>query len=381
MEAAQLLFNLIKLRSYSGEEAEIANYISRYFEALGVKVCRHEGNLYIQIGGLDKSKAFIFNSHMDTVNAGDEKAWKYGACNPTLENEMVVGLGASDMKSGLAASMILAKQYINEKPPIDMWFTYVVKEEEDGSGSKNFAKWFETEGYLKAYKEVAAIFTEPTNLDEIEYGHRGNIFLKAVSLGDTGHASRPKENKKHAVLEMVNFAKKLEEQVGIWAKEFEGGVFDPPTVAIMTSVQAGVIDKNGEIVTGSVNKFPGSCTATFDLRTVPGFHEVAFEKIVKLGKKMGIEVSYLFDPAPSGLTDTSDKIVKIASQVIGEKVKLIVTQGAADMGFFSQLGVKAIILGPGLREQCHQTNEMAPLGHIPKAVEIYHKIVTNWSKN
>lgn len=381
MEAAELLFNLIKLRSYSGEEAEIANYICRYFEVLGVKVCKHEGNLYIQIVGQDRSKAFIFNSHMDTVNAGDEHAWKFGSCNPTLDNGMVVGLGASDMKSGLAASMLLATKYISEKPLVDMWFTYVVKEEEDGSGSKNFAKWFESEGFMKTYKDVAAIFTEPTNMVEIEYGHRGNIFLKAVSTGDTGHASRPKANKKHAVLEMVNFANKLEEQVGIWAKEYEGGVFDPPTVAVLTSIQAGVVVKNNEVVTGSVNKFPGSCMATFDLRTVPGFHEIAFQKIVKLGEEMGVLVTYLYDPAPSGLTEIKERIVQAASEVIGEKVKLVITQGAADMGFLCQIGVKAIIYGPGLREQCHQTNEQAPLSQIDEAVEIYHKIVTNWSKN
>lgn len=379
----KLLSNLIRIKSYSGEEANIRVFIGDWFDGKGIESFTQGENLIVHFEGKDRTKAFIFNSHMDTVSAGD-RPWKYGAWNPTVVGKKLVGLGASDMKSGLTASMLLADHVAKRiAPPVDMWFTYVVKEEIDGSGTESFADWFKREGCARKYRDMAAIFTEPTGLVEIEHGHRGNLFIRAETFGDSGHASRPYLIKKHTVREMIRFADRLQEEAKGWQEEFKNGEFTPPTVGEMTSIQAGVAikKKGGSLVieAESPNKFPSICAATFDVRTTPGFHQVAWGRIKAVAKEMGVKVSPAANFAPAGYTDRSEKIVRVTQSVAGI-TKLTVSQGSADLGFLSAHGIKAVIFGPGENNQGHRVNEYCYPAQIPQAVDIYKAIVEAWAK-
>lgn len=383
IEHEKLLSDLIAIKSYSGEEDEICNFAVDWFKKRGIESQVHDGNLILHRIGKDRNRAFIMNSHMDTVNSGD-KDWKFGPWIPTKEDQKLVGLGASDMKSGMAASMLLANKIFNgDTPPVDFWFTYVVKEEIDGSGTQNFAEWFVKQNDFKRYQDMAGIFTEPTGLSEIEHGHRGNMFLKVTAFGDSGHGSRPSELKKHSVREMIGFSDILQVAFEKWSQEFSGSQFKPPTLGEMTSIHAGVIVKSlGEETTievASANKFPTVCVATFDVRTTPDFHKVAFERIVDLGQEQGIKVEYAFPPAPAGFTDPSEKIIKVTQNIVPD-TKLTVSEGSADLGFLTSNGVKAIIFGPGEKNQCHVVDEFVYLDKIPQAVNIYNQIAEAWSK-
>lgn len=376
-EYLALLKKLIEIKSYSGQEDELRNFIKDWFSNNNIKSFTQEKNLIVHFEGMDHKRAFMFNSHMDTVSQGDGQ-WKYSPTSPTIEGEKLIGLGSSDMKIGLATSMLLTKQFVSNKPAIDIWFAYVTEEEYDGAGTKKFASWFEKKGYTKKYKEMAGIFTEPTNLTEIEYGHRGNIFLKALSRGDSGHASKPDKIRVHAVRKMVQFADVLNQEFAKWKGEYPVTNFDPPTLGEFTSIQAGVASKNGSIEVESPNKFPSVCIATFDLRTTPTFHEVAFKKIQQLGKKAGVEISLAFPAGPAGYTNPNDKIVKIAKKIV-PNARLTVSKGSADLGFLSRIGVKAIIFGPGEKDEAHQIDEFCFPHQIPQALEIYKQIVETWA--
>ncbi len=367
MDHIKLLKDLIHIKSYSNQEAEITTFISQWFKEKGIESFIQDKNLIVHIKGKDNSRALIFNSHLDTVSAGDATSWNKDPWRAYEVKDKLIGLGASDMKSGVASSMILCNE-LKLNPPVDMWFTYVVGEELDGRGTKSFVKWFTNEN---KYSDVAAIFTEPTGLVEIEHGHRGNIFLTATSKGDSGHGSRPQTIKVHAVRKMIKFADELKADVEKWRTEYRDKDFGFPTVGELTSIYAGDPD--------SPNKFPSTCKATFDIRTTPDFHKLAFEKIVKIGNFLNVKVSYAFPEAPAGYTDPSEKIVKVAMKSL-KKPKLTVSQGAADLGFLTEIGVKAIILGPGEKLQAHMPNEYCHPEQIKDAVDIYKNIVLEWAK-
>ncbi len=379
----ELLKNLIEIKSYSGEEALLKGFIARWFEQRKIASFAQEDNLVVRLEGKDTTRAFIFNSHMDTVSSGSQP-WEYGPWNPQKVEDKIIGLGASDMKGGLAASMLRAEEAAaSGEIPVDMWFTYVVHEETDGSGTKSFADWFEKEGYVQQYDEMAAIFTEPTGLKEIEHGHRGNLFLKMTTEGDSGHASRPHLLKTHSVRQMIAFADLLQNKFIEWGREFTDGKFEPPTIGEITSIQAGVATKkegDQEIIeVESPNKFPPICIATFDIRTTPDFHKVAFGRIKKLGEKFNVTVEYVFPPAPAGYTDPGEKVMKIAKGIV-PNTELTVSEGSADLGFLTVHGINAVIFGPGEKDQSHKTNEYCYPSQIPEAVEIYKQIVEAWAK-
>lgn len=379
MTHEELLEDLIRIKSYSGEEGEIASFIGKWLQERGIDSINQEGNVVALLAGEDSSRVFIFNSHMDTVNKGDGD-WRTDPWKPTAHGDKLVGLGASDMKSGLAATMLTAEKMADQgTPPVDVFFTYVTREEEDGSGTQSFAQWFKAQGHDKKYRDMAAIFGEPSSLSEIEIGHRGNIFVEAKTTGDSGHASRPDAIKRHAVREMMTFADALKEKAAEWHEEFSGTPFEPPTIGELTSIQSGVVDKDGVVTVASPNKFPQVCTATFDVRTVPAFHKVAFARIKELGDQMGVEIGYAFPPAPAGYTDPEERIVKIAQEVV-PGAKLAVAKGSGDLGFLTDLGIKGISIGPGEKGQAHATNEYCYPDQIPQAVEIYSQIVKAWAQ-
>ncbi len=376
MNHEQLLKNLVRIKSYSGEEGGIRDYVQGWLEERLIKVDAQGGDLVVHLEGRDKTRAFIFNSHMDTVSAGDQK-WKYGPWTPTREDGKLIGLGASDMKAGLTASLLLAeKTFRSGIPPVDMWFTYVVNEEVDGAGTKSFMDWFKDQGYLLRYMDMAAIFTEPTGLTELEHGHRGNIFLRVKTTGDSGHASRPNAIKKHAVREMIAFADALKVQMEKWRGEFPSNIFTPPSDGEMTSIHAGVVP--GTLRAASPNKFPSECMATFDIRTTPEFHAVAGERLQELGARLGATIEQEADPAPAGYTDPSERIMQISSKAMGG-AKLTVSQGSADLGFLTAHGIKAVIFGPGEKDQAHKTDEYCYPAKIPTAVDIYQAVVNAWA--
>lgn len=381
MNHEQLLKNLVEIKSFSGEEAQIRNFIQDWFKERGIDAFLQDENLTVHFEGKDRTRAFIFNSHMDTVGSGDIP-WKSDPWKPTTEGDRLIGLGASDMKSGMAASMLLAEQVSKTgKPPVDIWFSYVVKEEIDGSGSENFIKWFANERYTRKYKDMAAIFTEPTNLKLIEHGHRGNYFLEVTAKGDSVHASRPDLLKgPSAVRKIVRFSDVFQKEVEKWRKEFADKYFKPSiTVGEMTSIRANLKVADGKIVTDSANKFADRCVATFDLRTTPKAHEVIFPRVKNLGRKFGVTVRNLYPPAPAGFTKPTERIVKVANSVV-KNSKVVVTLGSADLGFLAAKGIKGIIFGPGVKHQEHKTNEYALPAQIPQAVEIYKQIVEAWAK-
>jgi acetylornithine deacetylase len=384
MNHEKLLSDLIEIKSYSGEEKNLRRYIKSWFKERNIDSFEQDDNLIVHFEGKDRSKAFIFNSHMDTVDSG-ELEWKYGPWNPTIEDEKLVGLGASDMKSGLTTSMLLAEHVAQGKPKVDMWFTYVAKEEVDGSGTANFAGWFAGQKFDKQYSDLAGIFTEPTSLKEIEHGHRGNLFLIARSEGDSKHSSRPDEVVGiPAVRKMIGFSNKFQKNVESWNKNYPSTYFNPAiTLGEFTSIQAGVGIQNKDnsqiISPTSPNKFPSVCTATFDLRTTPEFHPQALEKVAKLAIDEDLEVKLLYPDAPAGFTDPSEKIIRVARNTI-IKAELTVSQGSADLGFLTAVGVKAVILGPGEKLQAHATNEFCYPDQIPQAVDVYKAIVDAWSE-
>jgi len=384
MEHEKILKNLIEIKSYSGEERSVKDFISEWFKTRGMESFNQGENLVVHFEGKDRSKAFIFNAHMDTVSAGD-LPWKHGPWTPTREGAKLVGLGTSDMKSGLTATMLLAKRYSQDRPPVDLWFTYVVREEQDGSGTASLAEWFEEQGFIQRYKDMVGIFAEPTSLKEIEHGHRGNFFLKVTAKGESGHSSRPNEVKGVlAVRKIINFADVLIKSVEEWNNKFADTYFNPAiTLGEFSSIYAGVDvkreGKNNVLVTQSPNKFPSTCTATFDLRTTPLFHSEAFKGVKQVAKESGVKVRLLFPEAPAGFTDPKEKIVKVGRGIV-ENCTLSVSQASADLGFLTTRGVKAIILGPGEKLQAHELNEFCLPDQIPQAVEIYKQIVDAWAK-
>ncbi len=166
--------------------------------------------------------------------------------------------------------MFLAKKLKDNKPKCDVWLTFVVSEETSGSGTKNFLTWFK-KNYIKQYKDIAGVLLEPTGLESIEVGHRGNIFIKLKTLGDSGHGSQPQKIQNHAVFIMIKVLEKIQKLEKSWKKKYKHEFLGEPSIGIATSIQAGSVE--------SPNKFPDSCVTTLDIRTTPKLNSVVLQEL------------------------------------------------------------------------------------------------------
>lgn len=367
-QSIEILKQLIKIKSYSRNEAEIQEYIFKWLENEKLKPIKQGENVVVKIKGEDSSKALIFNAHVDTVEMGSLKSWQTEPLELTVKQGKGYGLGASDEKAGVASLMLLGSKLSKQKPEVDTWLTFVVKEEIDGSGTKSFLDWFVSKGYIKAYIDISAILVEPSYLREVELGHKGNIFVKIVTKGKSGHGSKPINKKDHAVWQMFEVMKKLDILSVKWKKEYQDAVLGEPTMAIPTSIKSGSEQ--------CVNKIGESCSMTVDIRTTPKLHHLVVKKLKQELKGLA-QVELMGEPAPWGLTQKEAKIVKVVKKVV-KKVKLSLSQGSNDLCFFTQHNISAVVIGPGEKSCIHQANEYVKLEKIAKAVEIYEKIIKEY---
>src|SRR3989344_384270 len=362
---------LISIPSYSGHEQEIQKCIKDYLASSGVESFFQDDNLVVHLRGENQSRAFIFNGHVDVVDIGDAEKWKHSPWGSEIEDGKIYGRGASDMKSGIATMIETAKSLASrDKIPTDVWFTFVVKEETDGQGTKQFAEWFKSKGYLNQYKELAAIFAEPTNLDTVQYGHRGNFFIQAEITGISGHSSRPLALQPHVILQFNDFVNVLTRQNSIWQKKFSESDFMPPAIT-PTSIEA---------KSESPNKTADYCRASFDLRTIPGYHQEAFDKVQALADEKGIKLSFLHDPSPIGYTKPDAKIVKVLQKVV-PGIKTAINDASNDLGFFTNIGIEGVVFGPGDMSQAHRTDEYADIDKITAAPAIFETIYFAWAED
>lgn len=366
----KILRKLIELESVSGNENKIINEIQRFASDFKIPHFLQDENIVFHIKGRNRQRALIFNGHVDTVSAGVLSNWKHKPYGRpiTITKDKIYGLGTSDMKAGVFAFIEVAKWFNKHLPPIDLWLSFVVKEEIDGSGTKSFIKWLQKHG-LKHYKELACVISEPTGLKEIDIGHKGNYFIKIKTFGDSGHAAYPERLHTHAVLKMFEIIKRLQLLEKQWQKKYSHPVLREPTIGIATSVQAGQI--------ASPNKYPDSCITSFDIRTTPQIHKKVLSELKNTLKGILCEIELISDPCSFSYTKPDEKIVKIFKSVLSG-LPLKTTNGASDQCFFTEIGIPTLIFGPGEKEVILKSNEFCYLNKIKDSIEIYKKVVESF---
>jgi len=183
-DPVEILKSLVSIKSYSGNEGEIAYTIRDLLGENGVdKAFVDEyGNVIGIIRGESRAK-IVFEGHMDVVPPGDLEQWKYPPFEPVIVDNKIYGRGTADMK-GAIASMISSIPLINN-PVADIYFVFVPYEEI--AEGVCFSKAIEET--LKINPDLV-ILGEATKLN-VYRGHRGRAVIKIDIKGISAHASMP----------------------------------------------------------------------------------------------------------------------------------------------------------------------------------------------
>ncbi|KFN91408.1 M20/M25/M40 family metallo-hydrolase [Tetragenococcus muriaticus] len=115
----EILSNLIAIDSVNDKEAEVADYIASLFtpykdredvEIQQIPYTPGRNNLVVTIG--KGSKILGFSGHEDVVDAGDLSAWDSDPYKAEIRDGKLYGRGATDMKGGLAALVIMMLEFL-----------------------------------------------------------------------------------------------------------------------------------------------------------------------------------------------------------------------------------------------------------------------------
>ena len=104
-EITQFAQDLIKIKSYSGQEKEAIQFVEQRMITLGYDEVKIDsmGNLLGTVGKGDR--ILMFDSHVDTVEVPDEDEWKIPPFTGKIIEGVLHGRGSVDMKSAVAASV------------------------------------------------------------------------------------------------------------------------------------------------------------------------------------------------------------------------------------------------------------------------------------
>ncbi len=309
-----------------------------------------------------------FAGHLDTVPAGDRAEWQHDPFSAERAGNIVYGRGATDMKGGVAAMLLLYRYYRekNEKPPYGILFMFTADEEAQGKGIAELCKQNEV-------KQIKALFVcEPTG-NTLGLGEMGTLWLKFSVNGIGCHASMSSLGV-NALEEGIQIVEKFQKE---WKKKSYSHPLLGKESCSLTKLSGGV----------KINMIPEKAEFYLDIRTVPRPEENCqrhgellelAEHICKnqMAEKEGLSVSVevLTDRPAIEMKRDSSFIESLLQSA--EKEKKVLECSA--VRFFTDasivlknISVPFVIFGPGDPKECHTTDEKIEISQIEEAIEYY----------
>jgi len=184
---ATFLQDLVRIPSLSTHEGAVAARVAQEMKRVGFAEVRTDriGNVIGRIG-TGRGPKLLLNGHMDTVDVGELDRWPHPPYGAVIQDGVLYGRGACDMKGGLAAMVYGAKALLEAGIELhgDLYVVGVVQEEPcEGLAMRVLV---EEEGIRPDF----VVLGEPSNL-QVRLGHRGRLEMQVQVRGRAAHASSP----------------------------------------------------------------------------------------------------------------------------------------------------------------------------------------------
>ncbi len=184
---ARFLQELVRIPSLSTHEEALASRLADEMWRVGFAEVRTDriGNVIGRVGSGQGPK-LLFNGHLDVVDVGGPERWPHPPYAGVIEDGILYGRGACDMKGGLAAMVYAVGALVDAGVQLagDLYVVGVVQEEPcEGLAMRVLV---EEEGIHPDY----VILGEPSNL-QVRVGHRGRLEMRVTVQGKAAHASSP----------------------------------------------------------------------------------------------------------------------------------------------------------------------------------------------
>ncbi len=271
----------------------------------------------------------VLAGHLDTVPA-------QGNLPGRIDGDAVHGLGASDMKSGVAVMIELARAGV---PGRYLFFT----REEIPVSESPLPALFET-GLLRDAE--LAVVLEPTDC-ELHAGCLGNLQARITFHGESAHSARPWTGV-NAIHELV---RGLQPLVALDPVDVELDGLTYREVISAVRVEGGIAS----------NVVPATASAELNMRFMRAGAEARLRKLLPGGE---IEVLSNSPSAPPALDNPRTARLRELVPVLKPK------QAWTPVAQFAEQGIDAINYGPGATAYAHRVDEQVPIENLHRCYDV-----------
>ncbi len=366
-----LAIQLINLASITPQDAGCQPLISARFNALNFHIesmrFGEVDNLWARFG--TQSPLVVFAGHTDVVPPGPMTDWVSDPFQATIRDGYLYGRGAADMKSGLAAMVVAATNFIQKNPAFPGSIAFLITSDEEGPSLDGTKKVIET---LVSRKEkidyciIGEASSENKLGDQIRVGRRGSLHGKLTINGKQGHVAFP-HLAKNPIHDSAAALSELAHET--WDN---GNEYFPPTTFQISNIHSG---------TGAANVIPGVLTVQFNFRfsTAVTVDELQ-TRVKQILEKHKLDFDLQWDLSGNPFLTQQGKLVHAAQKTIKELLNIETTLstggGTSDGRFIAPTGAEVIELGP-CNATVHQVNECVRVENLEMLTEVYEKLLEN----
>ena len=373
---------LIRFPSITPIDAGVINFLKKKLIKLGFKTNvitfkdkKHKPvkNLYARIG--NRSPNFCYAGHLDVVPPGNLNDWTVNPFKPKVKNGHLVGRGANDMKSSIAAFVSAVSVFLNKNKNFKGSISFLITGDEEGDAINGTKKVVD---YLKKKREKInfCLVGEPTNPNKlgemIKIGRRGSLTGKLVINGIQGHVAYPNRanNPSTTIVEILKRLKDIKFDNG--TKNFQ-----------KTNLEVTRININNHID----NIIPSHAEATFNIRFNNKHSSNSLKKKLNAiltricrKKKTKYKIEYkvsgeAFFCEPNSFVYKIQNIIKKNTKI---KPKLSTSGGTSDARFIRKISpcLEFGLVGKTM----HKIDEAVSLKDLKNLTKIYSEILEEYFK-
>jgi len=378
----KLAKELIKFPSVTPVDAGVMKFLEKKLKKLGFKTKIIEfkeknykpvKNLYAKIG--NKSPNFCYAGHLDVVPPGNIRDWTINPFKPLIKKGYLIGRGANDMKSSIAAFVSAMSSFLNKNDNFNGSISLLITGDEEGDAVNGTKKVVD---YLKKKKEKInfCLVGEPTNPNKlgemIKIGRRGSLTGKLIINGVQGHVAYPHRanNPCTTIIKILNEIKSIEFDKG--TKNFQ------PTNLEITRIN---MNNNAD------NVIPKTAEASFNIRfnnkhsssSIKRKLNKIFNRITKKNRsKFKIEYKVSGEAFLTKPNDVTYMIQDIIKKITKVKPKLSTTGGTSDARFIKKISpcLEFGLVGKTM----HKIDEAVSIKDLKKLTKIYENILEKYFK-
>ena len=310
--------------------------------------------------------SLVFAGHTDVVPPGPENEWQVPPFDARIDDGLLKGRGAADMKGSLAAMVAAALRFVEVHPDHSGSLGFLLTSDEEGAAD---------DGTLKVMQALAerdelfqyCVIGEPSSSeklgDTVRVGRRGSLSGIMTVRGARGHVAYPLEsdNPMHALARFV---------AAVTRKPIdEGNAPFPPTTFQMVYIHSDA---------DSVNTVPGEAHCRFNLRYSTQWNQETLaawieDQLDTAGVDYEIRWRNAGEPFLTQPGKLTEAVTAAVAAETGLEPSLSTSGGTSDGRFIAPYGIDVTEVGP-INQTIHKVNEEVAVDDLLALERIYFSI-------